>query len=279
MRVRDLVRGRDARTHRRECVKCLAHEPLGGLHLPVAGADVVYDRVAENVLLPVSTRKCAARSGRSPRPVQPRNRAFRIFAGKTMDLRADDDVRELVEYDGDRRDGSSTRPHGRDSSGRCRSALEAAEWEPAAYRTQVSSSAWAPGSRTSASTLGRAVSQFEIERNEAPVAGPEREITFLPARTPGSGSPPDRRKVTSRIFGCFCSEATHSITSDESKGHPERVPVTEKLAVRVSLGGLLNFAAADAGGADAHALERLLRAPERTADLHSSDASSRCGHG
>ncbi len=32
------------------------------------------------------------------------------------------------------------------------------------------------------------------------------------------------------------------------------MPFTEKLAVRVSLGGFLNFAAADAGGADAHAL-------------------------
>ena len=85
----------------------------------------------------------------------------------------------------------------------------------------------------------------------------DRAITFLSARTPGSGLPPDRRKVTSRIFDCICSEATHSITSNE-KGTPEWVPFTEKLAARVSLGSLLDFAAPNACGADTHTLRTAL---------------------
>lgn len=55
------------------------------------------------------------------------------------------------------------------------------------------------------------------------------------------------------LFGSVCSEATNFITANE-KGTPNRVPFTENLLRAVRLGGLLDFAGANAGRADTHTL-------------------------
>ncbi len=53
VRIGDFVGANNVRTYRRECVEALADGPLRCGELHIAGAHVIHNRVAENVILPI----------------------------------------------------------------------------------------------------------------------------------------------------------------------------------------------------------------------------------
>lgn len=99
--IGDLIGGNDPWAHRGECIEGLAHQPLRGSALVIAGADVVDDGVAEDVLRPVGGGDLAASFADNKSEFSFVIGRFRDFRQDDVCARSDDSRGKLVEDGGD----------------------------------------------------------------------------------------------------------------------------------------------------------------------------------